>query len=134
MGRERRRSRSARAMSRASLISISATPEAYRPASHGATRSQLADHSSATVVGGTVTSGSSGSTIGDVRAGDVVVTSGIDRVYPKGFVIGHVGTVKPGSGLYKAIQVDPAVDFSKLEDVLVVIAGGSSSMVVAGGE
>ena len=70
----------------------------------------------------------------DVRVGDVVVTSGIDQVYPKGFVIGHVGAVKPGSGLYKAIQVDSVVDFSKLEDVLVVIVDDPSSAVAAGVE
>ena len=56
----------------------------------------------------------------DVKVGDKIVTSGIDGIYPKGFVIGTVETVDPGNGIYKAIRVRPAVDFNRLEDVLVV--------------
>ena len=56
----------------------------------------------------------------DVAVDDVVVTSGIDGVYPKGFVIGRVETAEPGPGLYKRIRIRPAVDFSSLEYVLVV--------------
>ena len=32
----------------------------------------------------------------DVKAGDVVVTSGIDGIYPKGFVIGQIQSVRQG--------------------------------------
>jgi rod shape-determining protein MreC len=56
----------------------------------------------------------------DVKAGDTIVTSGIDGIYPKGFVIGTVEKVGAGNGIYKAIAVRPAVDFNRLEDVLVV--------------
>jgi rod shape-determining protein MreC len=56
----------------------------------------------------------------DVKEGDVVVTSGIDAIYPKGFVIGTVETVERGLGTYHRITVRPAVDFSRLEEVLVV--------------
>jgi rod shape-determining protein MreC len=56
----------------------------------------------------------------DVRPGDVVVTSGIDKIYPKGFVIGTVDAINRGTGTYHEITVRPAVDFSKLEEVLVV--------------
>jgi rod shape-determining protein MreC len=48
------------------------------------------------------------------------VTSGIDGIYPKGFVIGTVETVDHGRGLYHEISVKPAVDFTRLEEVLVV--------------
>lgn len=58
---------------------------------------------------------------GDVVTGDVVVTSGIDGLYPAGFVIGTVTRVSRGDGLYHEIAVQPAVDFSRLEDVLVVL-------------
>lgn len=58
---------------------------------------------------------------GDVAAGDVVVTSGIDGLYPEGFILGTVETVSRGDGLYHVITVRPAVDFSRLEDVLVVL-------------
>lgn len=57
----------------------------------------------------------------DVKPGDLVVTSGIDGIYPKGFVIGVVDTVERGSGTYHEVWVRPAVDFSRLEEVLVVL-------------
>ena len=56
----------------------------------------------------------------DVKAGDLVVTSGIDGIYPKGFVIGTVIAVERGSGTFHRISVRPAVDFTRLEEVLVV--------------
>jgi rod shape-determining protein MreC len=58
--------------------------------------------------------------VDDVKAGDSIVTSGIDGIYPKGFVIGKVENVDRGSGIYKIIRVRPAVDFNRLEEVLVV--------------
>lgn len=61
------------------------------------------------------------SNLEDVKVGDVVVTAGIDGIYPKGFVIGTIDHVELGSGLYKGIRVDPVVEFSQLEDVLVVM-------------
>jgi rod shape-determining protein MreC len=57
----------------------------------------------------------------DIRVGDVVVTSGIDGIYPKGFVIGQIESVERGAGVIDAIRVRPAVDFSTLEIVLVVL-------------
>ena len=59
---------------------------------------------------------------GDVVAGDVVVTSGIDGLYPRGFAIGIVETVGRGDGVYHQIAVRPSVDFFRLEDVLVVVS------------
>ena len=56
----------------------------------------------------------------DVKNGDTVVTSGVDGIYPKGFVIGKVEQVENGNGIYKAIRVRPSVEFNKLEEVLVV--------------
>lgn len=57
----------------------------------------------------------------EVKAGDVVVTSGIDGIYPKGFVIGQIQSVKRGAGEYSSIVIRPAVDFSALEAVLIVV-------------
>jgi len=59
-------------------------------------------------------------TTGDVVAGDVIVTSGIDGIYPEGFVLGTVERVARGDGLYHAIGLRPAVDFSRLEEVIIV--------------
>jgi len=57
----------------------------------------------------------------DVKVGDVVVTSGIDGIYPKGFVIGRVEFVEKAGGAYRELRLRPAVDFTSLEDVLVVL-------------
>jgi rod shape-determining protein MreC len=61
------------------------------------------------------------SEVADIIVGDVVVTSGIDGIYPKGFVIGRVDSVEKSGGAYKRITVKPSVDFSALEEVLVVV-------------
>jgi rod shape-determining protein MreC len=57
----------------------------------------------------------------DIRVGDTIVTSGIDGIYPKGFAIGRIEKVERSGGAYRAITVVPAVDFSRLEEVLVVL-------------
>jgi len=57
----------------------------------------------------------------DVAVGDLVVTSGIEGIFPKGFTIGRVDTVEKSGPAYKRITVMPAVDFSALEEVLVVL-------------
>ncbi len=57
----------------------------------------------------------------DVVVGDVVVTSGIDGIYPKGFAIGRIESVERAGTAYKRITIKPAVDFSSLEEVLVVL-------------
>ena len=62
------------------------------------------------------------SNLADVEIGDRIVTSGIEGIYPKGFLIGVVESVQPGRGLYQDIGVRPVVDFDALEDVLVVTA------------
>jgi len=56
----------------------------------------------------------------DVKTGDTVVTSGIDGLYPKGFVVGQVESVQRSAGEYSLVRVRPSVDFSSLENVLVV--------------
>lgn len=65
--------------------------------------------------------------VGGVEVGDQVVTSGVDGIYPKGFVIGEVEAVERTGDAYKAITVRPAIDVRRLESVLVVLtppAGG----------
>ncbi|OPY01335.1 MAG: Cell shape-determining protein MreC precursor [Syntrophus sp. PtaB.Bin001] len=57
----------------------------------------------------------------DVRIGDAVITSGICGVFPKSWLLGTVFRVTKGeSGLFQRVDVNPAVDFSKLEEVLVL--------------
>lgn len=58
----------------------------------------------------------------DVVVGDMVVTSGLGRVFPKGVPVGEVTEVQniPGE-IFKDVKVRPFVDFSKLEEVLVIL-------------
>ena len=56
-----------------------------------------------------------------VSVGDVVLTSGLDRVFPKGLPLGKV--MKTGAGnIYKDIEVTPSVELDRLEEVLVVVS------------
>jgi len=58
----------------------------------------------------------------DVVVGDTVVTSGLGRVFPKGVPVGEVTEVKdlPGE-LFKDVKVVPMVDFTKLEELLIIL-------------
>jgi len=58
----------------------------------------------------------------DVKVGDIVVTSGIGGVFPKGIPIGEVTMVKKGEfGIFQTVQVRPFVPMSRLEEVLVLV-------------
>jgi len=57
----------------------------------------------------------------DVKVGDTVVSSGIDGIYPRGFVIGRVESAVNSPGGARSIRVRPAVDFTALDEVLVVL-------------
>jgi rod shape-determining protein MreC len=72
------------------------------------------------------------SEVSDVVAGDVVVTSGIDGIYPKGFVIGRVESVEKSGGAYRRITVQPSVDFRSIEEVLVVLTPPPASDAAQG--
>lgn len=58
----------------------------------------------------------------DVLEGDSVLTSGLDRIFPKGLLVGRVSRVGPGSGLARDVFVTPAVPFERLEAVLILPA------------
>lgn len=58
--------------------------------------------------------------LADVAPGDVVVTSGLDRVFPKGLMVGRVRTVGRPSNLFKDVLVTPSAGFERLEEVLVL--------------
>jgi len=61
------------------------------------------------------------STLDDVVAGDEVITSGLDGIYPAGLSAGTVVSVTEGPGLSKRVLVAPAVEMSLLEEVLVLV-------------
>lgn len=54
--------------------------------------------------------------------GDTVVTSNFSSIFPENLIIGTIDTLYPEPGsLYYAIQITPAVDFSTMEEVFVVL-------------
>jgi len=55
----------------------------------------------------------------DIVAGDTLITSGLDGLYPKGLAIGTVIETTDEAG-GRAVRLEPTVDFRRLEEVLVV--------------
>jgi rod shape-determining protein MreC len=55
-----------------------------------------------------------------VAPGDTVLSSGGDQIFPKGLPVGTVTKVSPGREMFLNIQVRPAADLNRLEEVLVV--------------
>ena len=68
------------------------------------------------------------SNLSDVKVGDAVVASGVDGIYPKGYLIGRIEYAARGGGLNQTITVRPAIDFSGLEAVLVVLVPPRSAI------
>jgi len=57
----------------------------------------------------------------EVEVGDLLVTSGVGRRFPKGIPVGVVTQVmKRDFGIYQQVVAAPAVDFSRLEEVIIV--------------
>jgi rod shape-determining protein MreC len=57
----------------------------------------------------------------DVKPGDSVVTSGMDGIFPRGLLVGQVTRVsQEGPGLFLNVDIQPAADFQKLEQVLIL--------------
>ncbi|MBW2148493.1 MAG: rod shape-determining protein MreC [Deltaproteobacteria bacterium] len=58
----------------------------------------------------------------NVMPGDHVISSGMGGIYPDGLPLGFVSSIrKSKSGLYQVAEVTPHVDFSKLQEVLVIL-------------
>ncbi len=58
----------------------------------------------------------------DVKEGDVIVTSGMAGYFPKGLPVGTVSKIRINKAqLFQEIYVKPFVDFSRLEEILVIL-------------
>jgi rod shape-determining protein MreC len=69
-----------------------------------------------------------------VQPGEELVTSGGDRVFPKGLPIGTVSKVSVGHNLFLEIKVKPAADLNRLEEVLVITEQKARAPEVSGQE
>ncbi|AEB09035.1 rod shape-determining protein MreC [Desulfobacca acetoxidans] len=57
----------------------------------------------------------------DVQVGDAILASGLGGAYPRGMLLGRVAAIdKKVPGIFQEIEVDPAVDFTRLDEVLLV--------------
>ena len=56
-----------------------------------------------------------------VVVGDVVLTTGDDGIYPPGLLIGAVEAIERAGGASRTIRIAPAVDFARLQHVLIVV-------------
>ncbi len=59
----------------------------------------------------------------EVNVGDVLLTSGVGCRFPKGIPVARVSKVlKRDFGMYQGVEAEPTVDFSRLEEVLIVLS------------
>jgi len=58
-----------------------------------------------------------------IKPGEFVVTSGLGGVFPKGIPVGTVthAQLNRQTGMYQDVEIKPAVDFQRLEEVMVVV-------------
>ena len=57
----------------------------------------------------------------DLKEGDKFITSGLDRIYPKGLPVGAIVSIGPRRGLFKTIHVRPMADLGRLEEVICML-------------
>jgi rod shape-determining protein MreC len=58
----------------------------------------------------------------DVQSGDLIVTSGLDNIFPQGFPIGHVTQVERKSyDITQKVEIEPIVRLARLEEVFVMM-------------
>jgi rod shape-determining protein MreC len=61
-----------------------------------------------------------------VEVGDLLVTSGVGCRFPKGIPVARISkVVRRDFGIYQTVEAEPSVDFSRLEEVLVVLTDSS---------
>ncbi|HEY2914131.1 MAG TPA: rod shape-determining protein MreC [Candidatus Angelobacter sp.] len=70
-----------------------------------------------------------------VETGEHVITSGGDRIYPKGFSVGTVIAATPDrdNDPFLAIKIKPAADLNRLEEVLVITETSDNSRSASSG-
>ena len=57
----------------------------------------------------------------DLQEGDTFLTSGEDRIYPKGLPVGVITSVGPRRGLFKTALIRTSADLGRLEEVLCIV-------------
>ncbi|MGH4118814.1 rod shape-determining protein MreC [Clostridium sp.] len=66
----------------------------------------------------------------DIKKGDIIVTSGLGKFYPAGIRIGNVLSVHEDKGeVMKTAIIQPYVDFSKIQEVFIVVPKDSTGEI-----
>jgi rod shape-determining protein MreC len=61
-----------------------------------------------------------------LQVGDLIVTSGAGGLFPRGIPVGQVRAIDDrGSALFHYAQLTPAVDFARIDEVLLIVGEGS---------
>ena len=69
---------------------------------------------------------------GNLQIGDMVVTSGLGGLFPGGIPIGRVRSIDDrGAALFSYAQLSPAVDFARIDEVLLLTGSGAARDVAA---
>ncbi|MBR6755482.1 MAG: rod shape-determining protein MreC [Peptococcaceae bacterium] len=65
----------------------------------------------------------------EIQEGDEIITSGLDSIFPAGIRIGKIVNVEfDSSGLTKTAYIQPYVDFTKLEEVFIMLNSGEGGI------
>jgi rod shape-determining protein MreC len=63
----------------------------------------------------------------EVEIGDLLVTSGVGCRFPKGIPVARINKLqKREFGIYQTVEAEPTVDFSRLEEVLIILSDSES--------
>lgn len=63
-----------------------------------------------------------------IEIGDEIITAGLGNIYPKGIKIGSISKInKEDYGITQGVDINPAVDFHKLEEVVVLVEGDGAN-------
>jgi rod shape-determining protein MreC len=66
-----------------------------------------------------------------LQPGDLVVTSGVGELFPKGLPLGRVLRVYAPTGLFRTAELEPAVDLTSVEEVLLLPRGTGGDLAPA---
>ena len=64
-----------------------------------------------------------------IAVDDVIVTSGLGGLFPRGIPVGRVRAIDDrGSALFHYAQLVPAVDFARIDEVLLIVGEGTHDL------
>jgi rod shape-determining protein MreC len=56
-----------------------------------------------------------------IKQGDIVLSSGLDGIFPKGLAIGKVVSSHKGKGVFQSVKVEPFMDLIHIEEVAILL-------------